>query len=319
MAAFIVRRTAVGLITLIIVSMILFFVMRLLPGDPLSIFIGRSAASGIASSKQIETLRVEYGLDKPLPVQYLRWLGGVLRGDLGTSIFYHENVGKLILERLPMTVFLDIWALLLSTVLGVALGTAAAAGRGTWIDALIGLGANVGIAAPPFLLGILMIYFFGVRLGWLPIAGYTLPWDNIWLSLRQSVMPVICLSLFNISAMERQMRSSMLEVIGQDFVRTARAKGLGEARVLSRHVFKNSLIPVITLFGGLIGYVIAGSVVVEQVFAIPGVGRLLVSSILSQDYVVIQSSFMIIALVIVTANLLVEISYAWIDPRIRYS
>jgi peptide/nickel transport system permease protein len=296
----------------------IFFVMRLLPGDPLVIFIGQSASSGTMSSTELSNLRIEYGLDKPLFVQYFNWLTGIFKGNLGTSIFYHENVGKLLLERFPITIYLDLSALILSTFFGISLGMVAAIRRGKWLDTVATAFANIGITVPQFLLAILLMYLFGLKLGWLPISGYTSPFDNFWFSIKQAIMPVICLSIFNISGMARQMRSSMLEVIRQDYVRTAWSKGLGENTIISRHVLKNSLIPIITLFGGMIGYVFAGSVIVEQIFAIPGIGRLLLSSILAQDYIVIQSAFIVIAAIIVVINLLVEISYAWVDPRIRY-
>jgi peptide/nickel transport system permease protein len=319
MAAFIVRRLFIGLITLFIVSLMIFFVMRLLPGDPLIIFMGQSVSSGTMSGEELKNLRVEYGLDKPVPVQYLIWLTNIFRGNLGKSIFYHENVGTLLLERFPITVYLDITALILSTIFGILLGMIAAIRRGKWIDTAATTFANIGITVPQFLLAILLMYFFGLKLGWLPIAGYTSPLENFTLSIKQAIMPIICLSIFNLAGMARQMRSSMLEVIRQDYVRTAWSKGLKERVIIFRHVFKNSLIPIITLLGVNIGFVIAGSVVVESIFAIPGIGRLLVSSIFAQDYIVIQSSFIIIAAIIVVINLLVEISYAWVDPRIRFN
>jgi peptide/nickel transport system permease protein len=319
MTAFIIRRLGIGLITLFIVSLMIFFVMRLLPGDPLIIFLGQSVSSGTMSAQELDNLRKEYGLDKPLVIQYLNWLTGIFRGNLGRSIFYHEDVGTLLLERFPITVYLDISALILSTVLGIMLGMAAAIRRGKWVDTAATTFANIGITVPVFLLGILLMYLFGLKLGWLPIAGYTSPFDNLWLSVKQAIMPIICLSIFNLAGMARQMRSSMLEVVRQDYVRTAWSKGLSERTIINRHVFKNSLIPIITMLGVSVGFVIAGSVVVEQIFAIPGIGRLLVSSILSQDYIVIQSTFIIIATIIVIINLLVEISYAWVDPRIRYN
>ncbi len=318
MTAFIIRRVIAGLITLFIVSLMIFFVMRLLPGDPLVIFLGQSASSGAMSADELANLRVEYGLDKPVLIQYLHWLTGIFSGDLGVSIFYHENVGKLLLERFPITIYFGMSALLLSTCFGVLLGMAAAIRRGKWIDTAATTFANIGITVPQFLLAIAMIYLFGLKLRWLPISGYTSPFENFYLSIKQAIMPVICLSIFNLSGMARQTRSSVLEVIRQDYVRTAWSKGLGERTIIFRHVFKNSLIPIITLFGTMLGYILAGSVVVEQIFALPGIGRLLVSSILAQDYIVIQSTFMIIATIIVASNLLVEISYAWIDPKIRY-
>lgn len=319
MAAYIIRRLISGFIILILVTLSVFFIMRLLPGDPLIIFLGQSVSSGNMSMEQLENMRKEYGLDKPIMIQYIDWIKGILHGDLGTSIHYHEKVGNLMLERFPITLQLDIFSLFLGTILGIILGIAAAIRRGTWIDTLATSFANIGITIPVFWLGVVLMYTLGLKLRLLPIAGYTSPFDDFWMGTKQAIMPVICLSITSLAVIARQMRSSMLEVIKQDYVRTAWSKGLQERVIIFRHVLKNSLIPIVTLLGLAIGIVVGGSVLVETVFAIPGVGRLLVDSIFAQDYVVIQSSILIIATIIILVNLLVDISYGWLDPRIRYS
>ena len=318
MTTYIIRRLLMAVVVLLIVSLIVFFVMRLLPGDPLVIFMGQSAGTGSMSPEQLEYLRAQYGLDKPLMVQYASWLVGIFRGDLGKSIHYHEDVGLLLRKRFPVTLHLGLSAYILSSIGGIVLGGLAAIRRGTWIDTLTTTLANIGITIPVFWLGILMIYFFGLKLDWLPIAGYTRPLDDFWLSTKQAIMPVICLAITGLAYIARQMRSSMLEVIRQDYIRTAWSKGLSERLVINRHALKNSLIPVITLLGMGIGMVFGGSVLVETVFAIPGMGRLLVTSVFAQDYVVVQSGTLVIATVIVLSNLLVDIGYGWLDPRIRY-
>jgi len=293
--------------------------MRLLPGDPLLVYIGQNADLGNMSPERIEQLRHEFGLDKPVFMQYFDWLGSVVRGDFGTSIFYREKVSTLILERLPITFHLGFLSLILSAILGIASGLLAAIRRGTWIDTLATTIANFGITIPAFWLGILMIYVFGLKLGWLPISGYTSPLDDFWLNTKQIIMPVICLAVFGLAANARQMRSSMLEVIGQDYIRTAWSKGLSERTVILGHALKNSLIPVITVIGMGVGSIVGGSVIVETVFAIPGVGRLLVSSIFDQDYVVVQSVIFFVTVTIVLVNLMIDICYSWLDPRIRYN
>jgi peptide/nickel transport system permease protein len=318
MTTYVIRRLFMAVVVLIIVTLIVFFVMRLLPGDPLVIFMGRAAGTGSMSPEQLEYLRVQYGLDKPLMVQYATWMAGIFQGDLGKSIYYHEDVGRLLLERFPITLHLGLSAYVLSSVGGIVLGGIAAIRRGTWIDTLTTTLANIGITIPVFWLGILMIYLFGLKLDWLPIAGYTSPLDDFWLSTKQAVMPVICLAITGLAYIARQMRSSMLEVIRQDYIRTAWSKGLSERIVINKHALKNSLIPVITLLGIGIGMVFGGSVLVETVFAVPGIGRLLVTSVFAQDYVVVQSGTLVISAVIVLSNLLVDISYGWLDPRIRY-
>ena len=318
MTAYIMRRLLMTLIVLLLVTLIVFFVIRLLPGDPLLIFVAQSQTTGSMSMKEVEHLRVEFGLDKPILVQYVLWMWGILHGDLGMSINYHEDVGKLMAERFPVTLCLGIPAFVLSIVLGILLGLVAALRRGTWIDAIATSFANIGITIPVFLLGLLLIYQFGLRLGWLPIAGYTSPFENLWLFTKKAIMPVICLSIVGLAMNARQMRSSVLEVIQQDYVRTAWSKGLRERVIVSRHILKNSLIPVITLMGIGVGFLFAGSVLVETIFAIPGVGRLLVTSVFAQDYVVVQSGTLVIAVIIMLSNLIVDISYGWLDPRIRY-
>jgi peptide/nickel transport system permease protein len=318
MTAYIIRRLGVGIIILIIVTLIVFFAMRLLPGDPIQIFIGQQGSSGTMSEVQMEALRREYGLDKPIMVQYFNWMGGLLHGDLGTSIYYHEDVGKLLKDRFPITLHLGLLAFVISNVVGILLGLLAGIRRGTWIDAVATTLANIGITIPIFWLGALLIYTFGLKLHWLPIYGYTSPFDDFWLNTKQLIMPVICLAITGMAYTARQMRSAILEVIRQDYIRTAWSKGLRERAVIMKHALKNSLIPVITLMGIGLGMVFGGSVLVETVFAIPGIGRLLVTSVFAQDYVVVQSGTLLIAFIVILSNLVVDISYGWLDPRIRY-
>lgn len=319
MTTYIIRRLVQAVIVLIIVTLLVFFVMRLLPGDPLVLYISQGSDLQAMSPEALESLRHEFGLDKPLFVQYLSWVGGIFRGDLGTSLYYHESVTTLMFERFPVTVHLGLTALVLSSVLGVLAGLLAAVRRGKWADKVVTPLAYLGTTIPVFWLGILLVYAFGYKLQILPIAGYTSPFTNLWQSAQQAVMPVICLSVFGLAVNARQMRSSMLEVIRQDYIRTAWAKGLTERLIILRHATKNSLIPVITLMGMSVGVIFGGSVLVETVFAIPGVGRLMVSSILGHDYVVVQSITFVIAVIILLVNLVIDISYGWFDPRIRYS
>jgi peptide/nickel transport system permease protein len=318
MTTYIIRRLLMALVVIVIMSLIVFFAVRLLPGDPLIIYLGQQAQQSGFSETQLEAMRVQYGLDKPIMVQYGNWVWGILHGDLGTSLYYREDVGTLMGERFPVTLHLGIIAFVINIVIGILMGLAAAIRRGTWIDTVSTTLANLGVTTPPFWLGMLLIYFFGLQLSWLPIAGYTSPLDDFWLSTRQIIMPVFCLAIGGLAFTARQTRSSMLEVIRQDYIRTAWSKGLRERSVIMKHALKNGLIPVITLLGMGIGMVFGGSVLVETVFAIPGIGRLLVTSVMAQDYVVVQSSTLVIAIIIVMANLLVDISYGWFDPRIRY-
>jgi len=318
MTTYIIRRLMQALVVLILMTLLVFFIMRLLPGDPLLIYIAQSANIQAMSPEVLDAMRHEFGLDKPIMSQYANWITGIFRGDFGTSIFYHEKVGRLMLERFPITLHLGLLALVIGAVLGVLAGLLAAVRRGKWLDKIVTPLTYIGITIPVFWLGILLIYTFGLKLHWLPISGYTSPFDDFWLSTRQLVMPVICLAVFGLAANARQTRSSMLEVTRQDFIRTAWAKGLSERKIIIKHAMKNSLIPVITLMGIGVGIIFGGSVLVETVFAIPGVGRLLVSSIFGQDYVVVQAITFVVAVIVLIVNLIVDISYGWLDPRIRY-
>ena len=318
MTTYIIQRLFQMLLVLIIITLLVFFVMRLMPGDPLLIYLARSGNLENMSFDQLEDLRLQYGLNKPLMVQYFDWVKGVFQGDFGESIIYKQSVGRLLKDRFPVTLHLGIPALIVSSILGITAGIIAAIWRGKWPDKVVTPLSYVGLTIPVFWLGILMIYAFGLKLDWLPIAGYTPPFDDFWLSTRQLIMPVICLSVFGIAANARQMRSSMLEVIRQDYVRTAWSKGLSGRVVILKHALKNSIIPVVTLIGFSVGIIFGGNVLVETVFAIPGIGFLITMSVLSNDYIVVQSITLLMSFIILTSNFIVDLSYAWLDPRIRY-
>jgi len=317
MTAYIIRRLLQTVLVLFIVTFYVFMILHILPGDPLMLYISQSQMGSLAP-EQLEALRHEFGLDKPIPTQYVDWIGGVFGGNLGSSIFLGDKVLKLVAESLPITVHLGITAMLIACILGIASGVICALRRGKWLDTMLTVLANAGITIPNFWAGILLIYLFGLKLGWLPIFGYTSPFDDFSLSTRQMLMPVFCLSLFGVAALTRQTRSSMLEVVRQDYIRTAWAKGLSERVVVLRHTLKNALIPIVTLLGMQVRFLVGGSVVIETVFSIPGMGRLLVEAIFAHDYQVVQGCVLIIAIVVAISNLIVDISYAWLDPRIRY-
>jgi peptide/nickel transport system permease protein len=319
MTTYIIRRLVLSLITLIIITLIVFFAIRLLPGDPLIIYMGQQAQSQQLTEEGLEQLRIKFGLDKPLMVQYFNWAGGLFRGKLGESINYHDQVSKLMKERFPITLHLGVLALILTIFIGVLMGLAAAIRRGTWIDTLSTFFANIGVCIPVFWLAAILVYIFGLQLHWLPVYGYTSPFVDFWKNTRQIIMPVFCMAIGGLSSTARLTRSAMLEVTHQDYIRTAWSKGLSERTVIMRHAIKNGLIPIVTVLGMGIGGIFAGSVIIENIFAIPGIGRLLVNGLYAQDYPVIQSGTLVIATIIVLSNLIVEISYVWLDPRIRYS
>jgi peptide/nickel transport system permease protein len=318
MAAYITRRLLWALIILVLLTVVVFFSMRLLPGDPLMIYVAQSQISNITPDA-LAQMRHEYGLDRAMIVQYFDWAGKVLHGNLGHSIFYNDNVGKLIAARLPITGQIGITAFVIATILGTLTGLMAGLRRGKITDQLVTPLAYIGITIPVFWLGILLVYLFGVKLHWLPIGGYTSPFTDFWMNAKQLIMPVVCECVLGLASMSRQMRSSVLEVASQDYIRTAWAKGLSERIIVLRHMLKNSLIPIITLMGFAVGSIFGGSVLVETVFNIPGMGRLMVNSIFNQDYVVVQATTLIFGTLVLLVNLVVDMSYGWLDPRIRYS
>jgi peptide/nickel transport system permease protein len=317
MISYIIRRLLQGVVVLAIVTVFIFLIMRLLPGDPLMLYIAEREIEGL-SPEGIAALKHEYGLDKSLPLQYFDWIGGVLTGDLGQSISQNESVNTLIAERMPVTLHLGILSVIISSVIGITFGLICALRRGRWPDTVFTILANLGITAPQFWVGILLIYALALKLHWLPVYGYTSPFDDFWKSTRQVIMPVFCLALFSLASLTRQTRSSTLEVTRQDYIRTAWAKGLRERAIVLRHILKNSLIPVVTMLGMHVGYIIGGSVLIETVFNIPGLGRMMRDAVFAQDYQIVQSGVLIISSIVVFCNLIVDISYGWFDPRIKY-
>jgi peptide/nickel transport system permease protein len=305
-----------GLVVLLVVSLFIFFVMRLLPGDPLVLYLGQGYGS--YTEDQLVALRHEYNLDKLIIIQYFIWINGLFHGDLGKSITYQQKVSTLIAQRFPVTLNLGVLAFLFASIFGITFGTICALKRGKWPDTLFSVIANLGITLPVFWVGILLIYLFSLQLDVLPTYGYTSPFKDLWLNIRMLIMPVFCLSVFAIASLTRQTRSSVLEVTRQDYIRTAWAKGLGERIIIIRHMIKNALIPVVTQMGMQVSFMFGGSVLVETVFSIPGMGRMMMEAVLGMDYQVAQGGVLVIALLIVLTNITLDIAYAWIDPRIRY-
>lgn len=312
MIGFVIRRLLQTILVLFLVTIVAFLLIHLIPGDPAVNMLAENA-----TQEQIEALRKQLGLDQNLITQYTRWLWNVARGDFGRSIIYGENITDLILERLPVTFHLGFLALIISTLISIPAGIISAVKRGGIIDTLISISANIGMAVPLFWLGILGVYFFSLKLGWLPVQGYTSPFVDFWLNTKQIIMPAACLSVIPLASISRQTRSSMLEVIRQDYIRTARSKGLKKSTIITKHALKNAMIPVVTLLGIQIRNLVGGSVLVETVFNIPGIGRLMVRSVLDKDFLVVQGCVIMTGLVVALANLLVDLSYGWLDPRIR--
>ncbi len=318
MLTYIVRRLIQSAIVVLLVTILVFVGMRLLPGDPIYMLFNPNQLQNM-TQEELALLRQEAGLDRPMVVQYFDWLGGILQGDLGNSIMNKYPIAKDLVKRIPVTAHLGILAFIVGTMIGIPLGIISAVRRGTWLDTLVTTIANVGITVPTFWLGIMLIWLFAIHLRWLPVMGYTSPSVDFWLSTQKLIMPVFCLAIFPIAANARQARSSMLEILRQDYIRTAWSKGLRERAVIFRHALKNSLIPIVTLAGMGISGVVGGSVLIEQVFNIPGMGRLAIDSLFQHDYTYVQGITLILTIVVVLSNLLVDLSYGWLDPRVRYN
>lgn len=317
MTTYIIHRLFWAVIVLIVTSIVVFLAMRLLPGDPVLMLLTQSQKSNY-TVEQLQQLRHEFGLDKSYAMQYVDWVSRLFHGDLGMSILHRSKVSTEIGRSWGKTFNIGILALIIGIILGIPAGIICAVRRGGWADNIISILANIGITVPVFWLGILLMFFLSLKLKLLPVMGYTSPFEDLWMNIKQLIMPVLCVAIMPIAMTARQTRSSMLEVFQQDYIRTAWSKGLGERMIIMRHALKNALIPVVTLLGLGVSSIIGGEVLIETVFNIPGMGRLLVGAILGQDYPVAQGVILLIAMVVVLTNLVVDISYGWLDPRIRY-
>ena len=317
LGVYIIRRVLYMLVVLIIVTAIVFVLVRLLPGDPVLVYLTQQDLESLTMDQVIKT-RQEFGLDKPLPIQYVQWVSGIVTGDFGISVIRQTPVTVDIKQRLPITLHMGALAFIISVIIGVPGGVIAAVRRGGWLDQLVTTLGNLGITVPSFWLAIFLVYIFGLKLGWLPIFGYTSPFKDFWLNTQGIILPVFCLAIPPIASAMRLTRSSMLDVMRQDYIRTAWSKGTRETRVIAYHGLKNGLIPVITMIGMSALHILGGSVFIETVFNIPGVGRLLVEAARSLDYAVVQAVILIMAVIVMLLNLLVDISWGWLDPRIRY-
>jgi peptide/nickel transport system permease protein len=320
MTAYIIRRVFIGLFVLLLVTMMVFLVVRLLPGDPLVLFLGQSYTQQQQriSQEEYEALLHQWGLDKPIYVQYIDWLGDILRGDLGRSIKVNVPISTLIAERMPRTMYIGFVSLMFSSVFGILVGIVCALRRGSWIDNTLTTIANIGMVIPVFWLAILLMYLFSYKLHWLPTSGWVNPFDDFWGHVKHMVMPFLAVAVGSVAGMARITRSCMLEVLGADYIRTAWAKGLRERVIIVRHQMKNALIPVVTMLGGSLAMIMGGSVFIETIYAIPGIGLLTMRALFDQDYQVVQATILLFGMVIIFSNILVDVIWSWMDPRIRF-
>ncbi len=314
MLGHIARKLLAVIPTLLLVSVMLFTIISMLPGDAALAVVGEAV-----NMEDLEKIRTELGLNKPVYIRYLDWVGNVLQGDFGRAIKSNQPVIEIIQQRLPVTIELTMLAMVIATVIAVPAGIFSALKRNSAWDVVNGIVSMIGIAMPPFWMGILLIMVFSIWLGWLPSSGYVGFFDDPVGNLKHLLMPAFTIGFAFAATIMRQTRSSMLEVLGQEYVMTARAKGLSESKVIGKHALRNALIPVVTVISMQVGRLIGGAVVTEIVFALPGVGREIVDSIIARDFPVVMALILITALCVVLTNTLVDIFYVVIDPRISHS
>lgn len=313
MLRFLVRRLFFSVIVVAGVATIAFGLLHMIPGDPVDAILGVEA-----NPDSREALRRELGLDQPVLVQYGNWWKDVLQGDLGESVMTGQPVGELIRQRLPATIPLALISMLIAIAIAVPAGILSAIKRNTWVDGLVSVVAFAGLSIPGFWLGTLLILFFAVRWQWFPPGGYVSILDDPVAAIRHLILPAIALGTTFAAVLTRMIRSSLLEVLGADYIRTARAKGQSESRVLIRHALRNALIPAVTIVGVQAGFLLSGALVIEQIFSLPGIGRLTVQAVFDRDFPLLQGCIIVIATIFVVANLITDILYVYLDPRISY-
>ena len=313
MTGYIVRRLLTSIIVLFMVTLLVFGALHIIPGDPTTLMLGMEA-----TEEARRALRHQLGLDLPVHIQYLTWLGKVLRGDLGQSLALKDDISKLLLQRLPTTIPLAVLTMLIAVVIALPAGVLSALKRSSKTDWLISVFAFAGLSLPNFWVGVLLILVFSLYLRVLPPGGYVSIMDDPAEGIRRLLMPAVALGAALAASLTRMTRSSMLEVMGQDYIKTARAKGLAERTVIVAHALRNALIPTVTVMGLQIGQLLGGALIIEEIFSLPGVGRLTIHAVYDRDFPLVQGAVLFIAMVFSMVNLLVDILYVYLDPRIHY-
>ena len=314
MKRFIAKRIISVIPVLIIVSIVIFSLIHLVPGDPATAMLG-----DLATEEDIAALRIRMGLDKPLIEQYFIWIGNIFHGDFGMSVVNNETVGSLIISHIRPTISLAIYALVIAAVIAIPLGMIASRKKGSAIDHVVSVISLAGISLPSFLLGLFLMLLFSVKFRIFPVSGYKEISEGFLEHIRSLTLPAIALGFMNAALMMRMTRASMLEVLGSDYIKMAKAKGVKEFSLLTKHAFKNTLVTLITIFGQSIVQALSGAAVVESLFAVPGLGQLMVNSIGRRDYYVIQAIILLIAVINVVINMIIDILYGFVDPRVRVS
>ena len=320
MGTYIIKRSFLFIPTLLLVTLVVFTILRVIPGDPALMILSGDDAEDDFTQEQLDALRAKLGTDKPIHIQYFRWIGGMMKLDFGISYFYEgDKVIDDMKDRIPVTVQLGLMSLMLASVVAIPLGVISAIKQDTVGDYVTRVVTIMGIALPNFWVAIMTIFFLVFFFNWAPPLAYVPPWEDPWVNFQQLIFPAIALGTSNMAFIARITRSAMLEVLHEDYIRTARAKGLGEGAVVYRHALRNALLPVVTLTGYEFGRLISGTVIIEVIFLVPGMGRLLITSIFHRDFPEIQAIIVLIAVVVLVSNLLLDLTYAWLKPRIRYS
>lgn len=316
MIEFVVRRLLSGLVVLFVLSSVLFFVMRAVPGDVVRLQL---ADAGSVSPERMAEIEAQLGLDEPVLSQYVTWLGNVVRGDFGDSLWERRPVTEMVSERFPVTIELAVLAIVIAVGLGLVIGISSAIRRGTFTDAALRVSSVVGLSVPNFFVALLFITFLSLWFNYVTPLGYERLWDDPWVNLQQMIWPAIALGVSVAAAIARLTRSSMLEVLHADYIRTVRAKGATERLINYKHALRNSLIPIITLIGLQFGALLGGTVILESIYSLPGIGSLVFRAVQQRDYPVIQGCALLYGAIFVAVNIAVDIAYGWIDPRIRRS
>ena len=318
MRTYALRRLGLFIPTLILTTLIVFVLFFLVPGDAALVILTGEEGAGAVTDEDIARMRHELGLDRPIHVQYGSWIWGMMRGDLGTSIWYQTPVVDEIKDKFAVTLELSIFGIAMAFLMAVPLGIISAVKQDTWPDYISRIVSLVGIALPTFWLSILMVYFLAYTFNWLPPLGYATLWEDPLLNLEQLFFPALAIAFHDLAFTARVTRSSMLEVLREDYMRTARAKGLKEMAVVGRHALKNAILPVVTVSGYQFARALGGVIIVETIFVVPGLGRFVIESILHRDFVVLQAVIVLTAAVVLTLNLVIDLLYGVLDPRIRY-
>lgn len=316
MATYIIRRLLAAIPSLFVVSLVIFGILRLIPGD---VVMARLSENGHATEEDLARMRAELGLDEPFLTQYFEWTTNLLRGDFGQSLWTNADVFPTIVDHMWVSIEIALMSMAIAATLAISLGVISAVKRDSWVDYSARVFSILGLSLPDFWLGTMLLLFLSLYVGWLPVFGWFPPWEDPWKNFQALIFPALIVGYRFSAVGARMTRSTMLEVLNEDYVRTARAKGLRDRTVVAKHVMRNAIIPVITIMGTQLSFMLGGLVIVEQIFSLPGMGRLVFDAITVRDYPIVQGTVMVMAVIFMSVNLLVDLSYVVIDPRIRYS